>query len=324
MLPFPLRPVPARYPITAEFGRQNKALWNDPKRGEDRYKHRGVDFGCPVGTPVRAIADCVGRAPGSTTGLGDYAEVQQGLEIVRCTHMSKVYVKAGQTIRRGDTIGLSGNSGKRADGKAMPAHLHLELLGPDGKFRNPEPFGPLLALDPGHGGSDGGFLGPGMVREADVVLFAAEQARAVLERAGFEVLLTRDPDSILHAIRTVSLAERVRLANEAKADVFLSLHCAGSDDPAARGITAYRLAGGQAERVAAHIHELAVVFTGANNKGTLRPPTRLAVLTSTKMPAVLFELGHITNPAEGVLLADPGYRKGWAHAITAGLLAWCG
>jgi N-acetylmuramoyl-L-alanine amidase len=177
-----------------------------------------------------------------------------------------------------------------------------------------------VCIDPGHGGKDPGCVGVGAVREAEVNLLAARELQPVLARAGFEVLLTRSGDS------HVSLPERCRIANEARADVFVSIHCnapgSDADRSKVRGIETYRLPGGQAERIAQRIHELALIFTDAPDRGCKNHWLKLTVLHATKMPAVLFELGYLTHPSEGVLLCEAAYRQAWTHAITAGLLGW--
>ena len=97
--------------------------------------------------------------------------------------------------------------------------------------------GPLVVvLDPGHGGIDPGAEAGGL-READLMLTFARELREALVRAGgFEVVLTRDADVF------VSLDARVRIARQAGADVFLSLHADALPEGEARGAVIYTLA----------------------------------------------------------------------------------
>ena len=88
--------------------------------------------------------------------------------------------------------------------------------GPFGKLRK-EPEEILVVLDPGHGGKDDG-CARGKVREKDVNLAIALEVQKRLETLGYQVLMTRDTDQAL------SLGERVRVAEEAQADIYVSIH----------------------------------------------------------------------------------------------------
>lgn len=76
----------------------------------------------------------------------------------------------------------------------------------------------LVVIDPGHGGEKDGALGPGGVREKDVSLQVARKLETLLEASGHEVLLTRDRDV------GVRLSQRIKLANDRAADLFVSIH----------------------------------------------------------------------------------------------------
>jgi len=91
----------------------------------------------------------------------------------------------------------------------------------------------LVVIDPGHGGWQFGAVGPGGLREKDLVLDIALKLGAQLRLAGMRVVYTREKDVFL------SLAERAEIANRAKADLFVSLHANSSPDPTARGSETY-------------------------------------------------------------------------------------
>ncbi len=94
----------------------------------------------------------------------------------------------------------------------------------------------LVMLDPGHGGHDPGCIGARGTYEKNVVLdIAKEVARQVGKTKGWQVELTRDDD------RFIDLKERVRIAQGAKADLFISLHADSAPNKAARGMSAYTL-----------------------------------------------------------------------------------
>src|SRR5262249_51924810 len=97
-----------------------------------------------------------------------------------------------------------------------------------------------IVLDPGHGGDETGAKGPGGAFEKDIALAVARQVKALLEsRLGVRVLLTRDADQL------VALDERAALANNNKADVFVSLHANASVRASARGAEVFYLSAGE-------------------------------------------------------------------------------
>jgi len=94
----------------------------------------------------------------------------------------------------------------------------------------------LIAVDPGHGGEDPGALGPGDLQEKDVVLEVARRvARRINQQEGMRAILTRKGDYF------VELRERMRIAREANADLFISVHADAFKDPRARGASVYAL-----------------------------------------------------------------------------------
>jgi murein DD-endopeptidase MepM/ murein hydrolase activator NlpD len=94
--------------------------------------HFGTDFGCPVGTPVRAVSDGVATAAGYHGGHGNYVELKHdGPYTTSYSHLSKILVKRGQKVRQGDTIGHSGNTGL-----STGPHLHYQFMR-NGTFVNP-------------------------------------------------------------------------------------------------------------------------------------------------------------------------------------------
>jgi N-acetylmuramoyl-L-alanine amidase len=91
----------------------------------------------------------------------------------------------------------------------------------------------LVVLDAGHGGDDPGTIGPRGLREKDITLAVAKNAKRRLEARGFDVLLTRDAD------RTLSLEERTAFAEGANGDVFVSIHVNAAPRARVHGIETY-------------------------------------------------------------------------------------
>ena len=115
----------------------------------------------------------------------------------------------------------------------------------------PPRTGPLVVLDPGHGGDDQGAKGPGNELEKDITVAVARTTAAHLQAAGIPTRLTREGDE------TVSLADRTALANRLQAVVFLSIHANASPAKGARGAETYYMSAdasdAQAEQSAAAV-----------------------------------------------------------------------
>lgn len=180
---------------------------------------------------------------------------------------------------------------------------------------------PLVAIDPGHGGTDPGAVSGG-VRESAVVLAHALALGAELERRGCAVLYTRREDQAL------DLAGRCRAANEAGAALFVSVHCNASASPAPNGFQAFHCAGSARGKLLAEtIHAAALGVTSKTTWSGVYPDASpqcgnrtLYVLRGTKAPAVLLELGFLTHQGDRTTLTDQARRAELAGAI-AGAIA---
>ena len=128
------RSVPSIWPLagwlSSTYGRRP-----DPFDGSTDF-HQGLDIAADRGTPVRATADGTVGSAGYSGNYGNQVLVDHGFGIgTRFGHLSKVVVRAGQPVRRGEIIGYVG-----ATGRATSAHLHYEIL------LNGQPINPLRLL----------------------------------------------------------------------------------------------------------------------------------------------------------------------------------
>lgn len=209
-----------------------------------------------------------------------------------------------------------------------------------------------VAVDPGHGGEDSGAKGSKGLLEKEAALELATDLKGVLEEAGFEVLLTREDDT------QVPLWDRARLANEAGADLFLSLHLNAAKARAARGSEVFFLSLDQGDADAAEVAALENAGAGERpaqdtvlssiledlaQKAYLQESERLAVtiqgqlnrlvgikergvkqapfvvLRGAAMPAVLVEVAFISNPKEEAKLREESFRRKVSEAISLGV-----
>ncbi len=211
-----------------------------------------------------------------------------------------------------------------------------------------------IVLDPGHGGHDTGTIGKGGLKEKDLVLEVAHQLKGMLEeKMRAEVILTREDD------RFISLEERTAIANQVRADLFVSIHANSSVSRVTSGVETYFLdfAKTEGEREVAarenattvrNIHDLenlikkiaqadksaesrelaAMVqkklYSGARQ---LFPTARnrgvrsapFVVLIGANMPSVLAEVAFISNPRDEKLLRQEDNRQRLAQALYSGI-----
>ena len=126
------------------------------------------------------------------------------------------------------------------------------------------------------------------------------------DNSAFITRLSRPtPDTILGTTNSSSLVERVRDANNWGADLFISLHTNASVNPSANGSECliYSYSSKEAYSVATDILEQLTLITGLRDRGVIERPG-LYVLRRTEMPAVVVEMGFITNPSDAELMAN--------------------
>jgi N-acetylmuramoyl-L-alanine amidase len=213
-----------------------------------------------------------------------------------------------------------------------------------------------IVIDAGHGGKDPGALGPAQVREAQVVLAIARELERELTKRGFEIVMTRDRDVFL------TLEARTDVANRRDADLFLSIHANAARNRELAGVETYLLDtryDRQTARVAARengttiaqlseLHKILAALRLGNNEryaaryaelvqdslvsrlrktfpstidlGVKRGP--FLVLFQADMPAILVEVGFVSNAAEVRRLTSQGFARIAAEGIANGVTAY--
>ncbi|MBE3587050.1 MAG: N-acetylmuramoyl-L-alanine amidase [Thermoanaerobacteraceae bacterium] len=178
----------------------------------------------------------------------------------------------------------------------------------------------LIAVDAGHGGEDPGAIGNGL-QEKNITLKLARRLADMLSAKGAKPLLTRSDDS------TVGLYDRPQMANQAGADLFVSIHINANTDARVRGTATYILspAGGgdparreESRKLAEKIQANLVKNLGLEDDGVRE--ANFAVLRESTMPAVLVEVAFITNPDEANLLKDDSFLEKACVAIFQGIV----
>jgi N-acetylmuramoyl-L-alanine amidase len=211
-----------------------------------------------------------------------------------------------------------------------------------------------VVIDPGHGGHDQGTEGPHGLLEKDLVLDVSKRLGALIEeRLGAEVIYTRSDDTF------IPLEGRTALANEKKADLFLSVHANSSSIPHIAGVETYYLSvsgskdaldvasrenaasqqsifeltdliqkiarydkAQESKEFAGRIQAALYAFSERNVPGSKDRRVKSApfvVLIGANMPSILVEIGFLSNPKEEALLKKPDYRQKLADALCRGV-----
>ena len=213
------------------------------------------------------------------------------------------------------------------------------------------PGRPIVLIDPGHGGADGGAPGvSGQVKEKDLTLIFSKELRAVLaERGRVRVAMSREDD------RSLSLEQRAAIARKLGAGLLVSIHMDSAPNPLARGATVYSLSDVASDAEAARfaraenaeggaltsepddsvrflLSDLALrdqmedsaalasrLVKNAGKGMLLRPePHKFAafhILRRSEVPGVLFEAGYISNAEDEALLITPEGRRPIVEAL---------
>jgi N-acetylmuramoyl-L-alanine amidase len=206
----------------------------------------------------------------------------------------------------------------------------------------------IIALDPGHGGEDEGVKGAGGTKEKDLALAVARRLKTAIEsRLGIRVVLTREDD------RNVAIATRAAIANNNKADLFISLHANASFQRAARGASilyaAFDRETEQSARASLGSERLPAFGGGVRDVDLVpwdlaqirhiarsgevaalleerfhdriplsaHPVDRapLDVLESANMPAVMLEMGYLTNAEQETQMTSPEFQNTLVQAV---------
>jgi N-acetylmuramoyl-L-alanine amidase len=215
-----------------------------------------------------------------------------------------------------------------------------------------------IVIDAGHGGHDTGTIGPTGLMEKDLCLDVAQRLGKIIHQRlpGADVVYTRSDDTF------IPLEERTRIANESRADLFISIHANSSHDHAARGIETYYLnlkGSPDAMEVAARenatatesIHDLEDIVKKIARSEKIDESREFAadiqeslakriqklnktvkdrgvrkapfvVLVGADMPSILTEISFLSNPADEQLLKKPEHRQRVAEGLYQGVASY--
>lgn len=212
----------------------------------------------------------------------------------------------------------------------------------------------IIVLDPGHGGKDPGAIGAyGKTYEKNITLAMGKELKAILEKQGYTVYLTRSTDIF------IPLRQRVKIAQKYKADLFMSIHADSALNRKAKGLSVYTLSETASDKEAAALAErenkvdviggidfsensreindilISLSQTDSRNKSSkfagymvneMRKTVEIvdnthrfagfAVLKAPDIPSALLEMGYLSNRQEETLLKQGNYRKKLANSVS--------
>ncbi|MDQ3623870.1 MAG: N-acetylmuramoyl-L-alanine amidase, partial [Verrucomicrobiota bacterium] len=170
-----------------------------------------------------------------------------------------------------------------------------------------------VVIDAGHGGHDRGGMPGQRYAEKVYTLDVARRLQSRLRAAGLRTVLTRSSDDF------VGLGTRVAIANRQRDAVFISVHFNAGRREGANGIETYYYSRRSAS-LAAAVHKQVVRAAGTVDRGVRQ--RGFHVIRKARIPAVLAELGFLTNRSEGGRIANSGaYRQRLADALAAAIIA---
>ncbi|MDR3600531.1 MAG: N-acetylmuramoyl-L-alanine amidase [Desulfosporosinus sp.] len=184
--------------------------------------------------------------------------------------------------------------------------------------------GKTIVIDPGHGTPDTGAIGPSGTMEKDNTLAIALILESDLQADGANVIMTRTIDNSPASADFTTmndLQDRVDVANNAKADIFVSIHNNSFTNPAVSGTATYYSSDNpqsdKSQQLADNVQDELIKYLGTSDRGVNEAP--FYVIKNTNMPAILTESAFISNPDEEKKLASADFRQSIATAIVSGI-----
>jgi N-acetylmuramoyl-L-alanine amidase len=175
----------------------------------------------------------------------------------------------------------------------------------------------LIVVDPGHGGDAPGAIGSTGVKEKDLALDIAQRLNKLLISGGAETHMVRDSD--------ISVPYQIRhnIANELNADIFVSIHINAYNNNKINGVETLYCPSDTKDslKLAEAVHKAMLDRLDLADRGIFKR-TDIVVLRETSMPAVMAEIGYITNPEDEKKLMNPEFRQQAAQALYNGLIEY--
>lgn len=187
---------------------------------------------------------------------------------------------------------------------------------------------PIIIIDPGHGGEDGGTVSSSGIVEKDINLNISKKLKNIFDLNGFKTLMTRSDDLLIYddglsAIRDKKVSDihnRMKILNDNPNSIFISVHQNHYEISKYNGAQVfYSKNNEQSEKIAQCIQDSIVKYLQNQNTRQIKPAgTQIYLLYNAVSPAVMVECGFLSNPGEAEKLNDSDYQTKMAFAIFDG------
>ena len=167
-----------------------------------------------------------------------------------------------------------------------------------------------IVLDAGHGGQEPGAIRAG-IYEKNITIDIAQRVKSHLQQAGIQVIMTREGNE------SVSLKERTTITNTVNPDAFVSIHVNSSESSGVTGLETYMYTP-QSKELAQNVHTKLVNNINSTNRGIRT--ARFYVIRNTEVPAILTEIGYLSNDSERRSILTEERKDATAKAIADGIL----
>lgn len=271
----------------------------------------------PDGNGGRLILKGSGRLPGEPrydqntgklyiripqTKLGKELQAAADADAVfKLRELESSTVEVELTVPRGHDYSVSWNQDRR--------EITVEV-------KNAPLAGKVIILDPGHGGADAGAISPNGLREKELNLAVAVRLKQKLEDLGAEVLLTREDD------RYLWLYDRVAIANRTGGAVLLSIHANNHDNRKIHGLEIWHHPDRNESAILAQALAEAVLARTKQHFRGIMSSKDFVIPREAQMPAVIFEMGFVSNRDEEKLLITEEFQDKITDGICQGLIAY--
>lgn len=240
-----------------------------------------------------------------------------GMAIISLAAIIVLCQKAGLRLRETFQESEETNSGAAA-GMKEKENEKANKEGRGGKEEETHK-GKKVVVDAGHGGPDGGKTGVNGKLEKELNLIIAEKVKKLLEEEGIEVIMTREEDGWLAETRIGDLKERVRIMNESKADLAVSIHQNSYHEESVFGAQVFYYTTSGEGKTAAEILQNELLEIDPENKKREKANNTYYILKKTEVPTVIVECGFLSNYKEAEKLSDKAYQGKIAEAVVKGI-----
>ena len=186
----------------------------------------------------------------------------------------------------------------------------------------------VILIDAGHGGDDPGKIGINQAKEKDINLAIAKKLKVCLEKAGFEVVMTREADESVKGPeqgnkKSTDMRNRCAKIRETKPAMAVSIHQNSYQSPEVKGAQVfYYKHSAEGKKLAQILQKSLKENLDTENKRQEKEDSTYYMLLHTGAPTVIAECGFLSNPQEAALLNTAEYRQKVAEALCKGILEY--